>query len=481
MTANAKTNTETNRRRIPSLLIAGLLFTTLATGWFLNGEAARDTAPPGWKYAATTGPVSLRVRADRTAVLAGEDGRVRMELILEAEKRAFRDMSVPTDLLVVLDTSGSMQGDKIEHGIAAIEALIDQLGDGDRFALVTYSYDAQLTVPLAPASWVAKQRSKHVLREIVADGGTNISRGLDVAYETLESARDEARASRVILISDGLANHGDSTEQGLTLRAARFTERERVLSAVGVGADFNEYVMSRLADAGTGNYYYLESSSGLAQIFAKEFSATRDTVARGVAVAFELGRGVDVVDVAGYPLERNDGRVTFRPGSMFAGQKRRVWVTYEVPTKSAGDYELGSVTASYNADGKAHRTTVHDTATIACVENESSYFAGIDKEAWEQSVVKEAYGELRASVAHDVKEGRRDEAKAKLEAYRTRQQWMNQGIGSALVEKNIGEVAELEAEMDLAFQGDDQADKRNQFSKSTQSRAIEVRRSGSKK
>jgi hypothetical protein len=58
---------------------------------------------------------------------------------------------------------------------------------------------------------------------------------------------------------------------------------------------------------------------------------------------------------------------------------------------------------------------------------------------------------------------------------------MNQGIGSALVEKNIGEVAELEAEMDLAFQGDDQADKRNQFSKSTQSRAIEVRRSGSKK
>ena len=92
------------------------------------------------------------------------------------------------------------------------------------------------------------------------------------------------------------ASHGDATEEGLTQRAARFTEREQVLSAVGVGLDFNEYVMSRLADACTGNYYYLESSVELAPIFAKEFSATKSTVARGVVVTLKPGDGVDVVD-----------------------------------------------------------------------------------------------------------------------------------------------------------------------------------------
>ncbi len=475
------TNTRNKNRRIPSLLTAGLLFTTLAAGWLLNGQAASDATAPGWSHATTTGPVSLRVRADRNAVLTGQDGRVRMELILEAEERATREATVPTDLLVVLDTSGSMQGDKIEHGLAAIDALIEQLGESDRFALVTYSYDAQLALPIAPMSWVAKQRSKKVLNSIVADGGTNMSRGLELAYETLQSSRDHARASRVILISDGLANHGDSSEQGLTMRASRFTEQEQVLSAVGVGLDFNEYVLSRLADAGTGNYYYLESSRGLAQIFAKEFSATRDTVARGIAVTLEHGKDVRVVDVAGYPLEHNDGRVTFRPGSLFSGQQRRVWVTYEVPTTDARDYDLGNVTANYNAGGESYQVTVRDTATIACVQDESTYFAGVDKEAWEQSVVEEAYGELRESVALDVKEGRRDEAKAKIEAYRTRQQWMNQSLESDVVDRNIGEVTRMEAELDEAFQGENQADKQNRFSKTTQSEALTTRRTGSKK
>lgn len=473
--------TRRNYRRIPVLLTAGLLLTTLVAGWILNGEAASGTAAAGWSHGTTPGPVSLRVRADRTAVLTGEDGRVRMELVLEAEDRATREVLVPTDLLVVLDTSGSMQGDKLEHGIAAIDALIGQLGERDRFALVTYSYDAELALPLAPASQAAKQRSKRVLESLVADGGTNMSRGLDVAYETLHASRDQERASRVILISDGNANHGDATEPGLARRAARFTEQEQVLSAVGVGLDFNEYVMSRLADAGTGNYYYLESSSGLAQIFAKEFRATRDTVARGVAVTLELGQGVEVVDVAGYPLERNDGRVTFRPGSLFAGQERRVWVTYEIPTSDAAEYDLGSVTASYNAGGEPYRVTIRESAKVACVQNEETYFAGVDKEAWEHSVVEEAYGQLRESVARDVKQGRRDEAKAKIDAYRTKQEWMNERLESDLVDQNLAEVQKLEAEMDEAFQGAGQDMKQNRFSKRNQSESITKRRSGSKK
>jgi Ca-activated chloride channel family protein len=200
---------------------------------------------------------------------------------------------LPTDLVVVLDRSGSMTGEKIDYARAAVLELIHQLDPRDRFALVTYSTNAELRIPLRPATVGGKSAWSNRIRNIGTGGNTNMSAGLDLAYQTISSSAAENRLARVVLISDGLANHGDSSSEGLSMRARRFAQREDVLSAVGVGADFNEYLMSTLADAGTGNYYFLESAHGLAEIFAKEFEATRETVATAVAVTLTPGEGVE--------------------------------------------------------------------------------------------------------------------------------------------------------------------------------------------
>ncbi len=474
-----KNETQASNRRGRFILTAGLLLGTITIGLIMKLQAADGTHISGWSRA-SSGVVSLQARADRTAVLQGDDGNVRLELILTAAEVEGRRVSVPTDLLVILDRSGSMQGEKLEQGRAAIRELIRQLGAKDRFALVTYSYEAELTIALERATQAAKTSWESQLQEIYADGGTNMSHGLDVAYETLGHARDELRASRIILISDGLANHGDASEQGLIQRAARFSQREQVLSAVGVGLDFNEFLMSKLADAGTGNYYFVEQTSGLAKVFANEFNASRNTVASAVSVTLAPGPRVEVVDVAGYPLERKDGRVTFRPGTLFSGQERRVWVTYRVPTSSIAEFELGAITVDYRSGGERYAVALEDSAQVACVYNEESYFAGVDKEAWERSVVEESYGRLREVVARAVSEGRRDEAKAEINAYRQQQERMNEKLKSTLVEQNLVEVEELEAQVDDSFQGADQALKRNRFSKTNQADALKMRRSGSK-
>ena len=473
-----KNVTQASNRRGRLILTAGLLLSTITIGLIMKLQAADNTPAPGW---AGSGLVSLNARVDRTAVLQGDDGNVRLELILTARDVEGRKVSVPTDLLVVLDRSGSMQGEKLEHGLAAIRELIRQLGAKDRFALVTYSYEAELTIALQRASRLAKAGWENRLQDIYADGGTNMSQGLDVAYETLRSSRDELRAARVILISDGLANHGDASEHGLTQRAARFTQQEQVLSAVGVGLDFNEFLMSKLADAGTGNYYYVEQTSGLNQVFAKEFSASRDTVASALSVTLAPGPGVDVVDVAGYPLERKDGRVTFRPGTLFSGQERRVWVTYRVPTSGVAEFTLGSVRADYRSGGERYAVALEESVQVACVYNEEAFFAGVDKEAWETSVVEESYGRLREDVARAVSEGRLDEAKAEIDAYRQQQVRMNRRLASTLVEQNLVELGELEAQVDDSFQGANQTLKQNRFSKTTQADALKKRRGGATK
>src|SRR5262249_31111675 len=152
---------------------------------------------------------------------------------------------------------------------------------------------------------------------------------------------------------------------------------EYVLSTVGVGADFNEYVMTALADAGTGNYYYLRGGADLASVFAREFDAARTTVASAVAVDIDPPDRLRVVDAGGYPLEQAGSTVRFRPGALFGGQERRVWVTFAVPQSTVGEHDLGRIALGWG-DGAA-RTTIAlaDVPRIACVGGEDDFYAGI--------------------------------------------------------------------------------------------------------
>jgi len=470
--------------RVPFFLLAGLLAATLAAGLHFKGAAvsvSSSLAGSPTPRSVTSGPVSLTARLNHGAVLSGRDGQVELELVLSAVETTSRTATVPTDVLVVLDRSGSMEGEKIAQGRAAVKELIDRLGARDRFALVSYSDEAELELPLETASREAKSRWSQRVRGIEASGSTNMSAGLDLAYESLRASTDEARAVRVLLISDGLANRGDATPQGLFARASRFASREQVVSTIGVGLDFNEFLMSSLADAGTGNYYYLENVTELADVFAREFSAGRTTVASGLAVTLEPGEDVEVVDAAGYPLSRDGRTVVFRPGALFSGQERSVWITYRVPSNALGDYELGRVSLDYKADGEARTLEISELATVACVADEAAFFASVDKDAWEDSVLGESYGRLKDRIARAVHEGNVAAAKEEINAYRTEQEWMNRALGVAGVERNLAELDELETKVEDAFIGRDQALKQNMLSKTTQSEAAEARRAGSKK
>jgi Ca-activated chloride channel family protein len=254
-----------------------------------------------------------------------------------------------------------------------------------------------------------------------------------------------------------------------------------VLSTVGVGEDFNEFLMSSLADAGTGNYYYLNDTAELASVFSREFEATRETVATGLMVTMRPGSHVKVVDAAGYPLERNGDQVTFRPGSLFSGQDRRIWVTLEVPGDRVGSYELGSFSLSYSEGGESRSLTLEDVPTLACVADEDRFFASVDKDVWEQSVLQEAYNRLQEKVALAVKEGRKDQAIQAINDYREENAYMNRELQSKAVRDNLDEAEQLEAEVHGAFTGAGQELKQNRLSKQRQAAGRDGRRAGSKK
>ncbi len=474
------------------LLAGGLVAATLAGHLLTQGSGAMPVIPDvpsgtnviggGIDFASPGGSsVSFAGKLDRRAVLQGGDGVVKMELVLTAEERANEGGArTPTDFVVVLDRSGSMNGDKIEHARAAVRELISQMDRDDRFALIAYASSAHVWIPLTQATASNRRQWSGIVAAIEPGGGTNMSSGLDQAL-TLTDGPGTGRARRLILISDGLANEGDPTVEGLSRRAASAARHEAVVTTVGVGSDFNEFLMSAVADAGTGNYYYLDDVERLAQVFTDELGASRETVASGLAVAVNTGPGIQVIDAAGYPLEKIDGKTVFRPGSLFAGQERRIWVTLKVANGTLGDRPLGSFTAVYKDRGVTHMLEFDNPPVVACVRDEHQYHESFDGETWARAAAEEDYGRLQERVAKFVRQGRREEALSEIGSYRTHNETLNLKMKRREITEKLEELRGLRSEVEDAFQGADQAVKQNLLSKSNKASGLDRRRVGSKK
>jgi Ca-activated chloride channel family protein len=254
-----------------------------------------------------------------------------------------------------------------------------------------------------------------------------------------------------------------------------------VLSTIGIGEGFNEYLMTQIADAGTGNYYYLAENSALASILERELSSTRETVATGLAVRIPGKPGVQVIDAGGYPLQQDDKGTTFQVGSLFAGQERKIWLTLRVPSQSAGSVALGGVELAFTEAGKRKAVSAGEALAIACVKDEKAAFAAIDRSAWERAVVNEEWGKVQEEVARAVHEGKRDEALKRLGDYRAGYAVLNANIGSAAVDSSLAESDALRQKVEDAFQGSDQYGKQNIFSKEQLSKGRKGRRIGSEK
>ncbi len=465
-----------NRNRAAVLVLA---LATLALGVLTRpGVGATPAGPSGGLHFASSQsrPVAFEGNLDRAAVLRGGDGIVRMQLLMRAESRPSRvSERVPSDLVVVLDRSGSMNGSKMEHARAAIRELVGRLGPEDRFSLVSYADRAAIEIPLAPATAPARAAWLRRVNGLQPRGATNLSAGLELGLGQIDERQDRARVARVILISDGLANRGDSSVRGLTQRAAGAARGEYTLSSVGVGLDFNEEVMTAIADAGTGNYYYVESAQDLSRVFAAEFDAARSTVASALELRIEPAVGVRVIEAAGYPLEATPRGVVLRPGSLFAGQERRIWVTLAVGGDRLGTHQLGRFALAYTDRGRRNEVSFATAPIITRVAERGDYLFRLNLPQFEQAVKSEGYGRLQQKVSGYVRRGLFAEADEAIDAFVESHEDLNADLRSEALADQIARARSLKRDAKSAASSPAE---QNAFGKAKSYEARKMRREG---
>ena len=463
------------------LAIIGLILATTAALAAMRTMETGNPPPVTGPVSAADKFVSLSTEVVQDKVLKGGNGQVTVSLNLTAARLPTLESNPAqaADLVIVLDRSGSMEGKKLNDARQAVLRLLDQVGAEDRLALVTYANGVQTQSALVPMNATNRRQLAAVVKEVYAGGGTNLGGGLGQGIDMLMHTPGAERLRKVILVSDGLANQGITDPNALGRMATAAVENHFSISTVGVGLDFNESLMTAIADQGAGHYHFLEDPQVFAQVFEAEFQATRLVAAADVNIRIPLESGVRLVGAGGYPISYENNTAVIHPGNLLSGQSRTLFLTFLVPTAQEKEIVMGRVQVQYQHHGESRTVEAARPLTVACVPDPAAVMASIKKDVWADQVVQEEFNRLKEAVAADIRDGDRIRAHARIHEYETKQEAVNTVVGSGKVAKNLDtDVQALRQRVDETFTGAPAAvaEKMKRVSKSLQYDGYKLRR-----
>ncbi|MCC6699262.1 MAG: VWA domain-containing protein, partial [Candidatus Hydrogenedentes bacterium] len=191
-----------------------------------------------------------------------------------AEKRT------PVNVAIVVDRSGSMQGEKIYAAREAAKMAVDRLRPDDIVSIVAYQSTVEVLLPATRASDTASIHQ--AIDRITANGSTALFAGVSKGAGEVRKFLDKTRVNRIILLSDGLANVGPSSPGELEDLGRSLGSEGIAVTTLGLGLDYNEDLMTRLAQRSDGNHMFVENTTDLAKAYSIEFGDVMSVVAQDV-------------------------------------------------------------------------------------------------------------------------------------------------------------------------------------------------------
>jgi Ca-activated chloride channel family protein len=245
----------------------------------------------------------------------------------------------PVALSVIVDTSGSMAGAKMDDAKNATRRLVEQLHDGDIVALGTFDDSARERVSPVSLDAMARRRFFSAISELSPDGSTNLFDGLRLGEQHVARSPQSHSVRRVVVISDGQANVGPSSPEALGRVAQLGADQSGTqVTAIGVGLDYDERTLNALAMQSSGRTYHLAEPGALAGILERELGLLQASRATAAFVEVVPAPGVQLLGADGLRADRiGAGGLRIPLGTLFGGQHRELLVKVRVTDASLTD------------------------------------------------------------------------------------------------------------------------------------------------
>ena len=305
-------------------------------------------------------PLTFEALASREHVLSSAENfvlYVLLEAIAGGHAGGVGGARLPLNLGVVLDRSGSMYDERrLEFVIEAVKFLVDNLAPEDQVAIVAFADKAHVIAAgdgLRDKASVKRAIDDIDLLEI--GGGTQMALGMRAAIDEVKKNLSAERLNRVLVLTDG-----QTYEEMACVDLVNQNRGQMSFSAMGVGVEFNEKLLMRIAQDSGGKYHFIGDSSEVPGIFEDELQGLRAVSVRNGRIDLTFSHGVQVREAfraspeiysLGEPLVGEDRKISYAVGDLEAGVPASVLLTLVLPPRKPGLVRIAQASLHYELPG----------------------------------------------------------------------------------------------------------------------------------
>ena len=359
----------------------------------------------------STKTVRLEVRQDCPLVSAESVSKRLLEIVVTTPDAPRSAERLPLNLALVIDRSGSMAGSKLEYVKQATCHLLDCLQERDQVSLFAFDQEVLKIAESTPVSASSRAALKARVNALSVGGNTNLFDGWLYGVNEVATHSMAHGIQRCLLLTDGLANHGETRQEMLEHHARELRLRGVSTSTFGVGSDFNQYLLEGMATNGGGHYYFIEHPNAIPALFRQELGELLTVVARRATLKVAAPPGTALTLLGDIPHDGLGRAVIVPLGDLFAGSERVLCLEALTPTGKSGPTTFAVELSYMDQEEKSVAETVDVSFTYA---SESAA-----KSAPRDWALRQRAAELRVATAEAralrlAEEGEYEEAASSL-------------------------------------------------------------------
>src|ERR1700688_491850 len=314
-------------------------------------------------------PLSFETLASREYVLSSAENfvlYVLLEAIAQGTGGAGGGPPIAFNPGLVVDRSGSMYDERrLEFVIEAVKFLAENVAPEDKVAIVAFADRAKVIVGSEEI------HDKGAVRRAIEDidlldigGGTQMALGMRAAIDEVKKNLSPDRLNRVLVLTDG-----QTYEETACIDLVEKNRHQISFSTMGVGVEFNEKLLQRLAQDSNGKYHFIGDPAEIPGLSEDELEGLRAVTLRNGRIEVTLSQGVQVreafrasreIYVLGTPMVGEDRKISYEIGDLQAGVPGSVLLTLVLPPRKPGQVRILQSTFHYEVPGGGENTVSCD-------------------------------------------------------------------------------------------------------------------------
>ncbi|MDH5680574.1 MAG: VWA domain-containing protein [Spirochaetota bacterium] len=268
------------------------------------------------------GKVQMDVSPANPYLLADKKQNTYLKVNLTGFKLKDRKKRTAVNIAIVLDRSGSMEGENLTRAKQAAIMAIERLKENDIVSVITYDDEVSVIVPATKVN--NRYAIRSAINNVSSGGSTALYDGVKAGADEVRKYLDKNKVNRIILLSDGQANVGPDSPGALGYLGASLLKEGISVTTIGLGLGYNEDLMVQLAKKSDGNHAFVEYPRDLVKIFNFEFGDVLSVVAQKVKVKIKCAKGMKPIRVLGREAVISGRNVFVELNQLYSEQSKYV-------------------------------------------------------------------------------------------------------------------------------------------------------------